>query len=212
VNEEVVWQKLLKEDIVQKVIYRDLVEYYGVKKPSTLENLFLYLAEHSSEILNASSISNSLNLSRPYVEKYLNYLKQAFLIHTLMKYSRSVAKRVRSNEKAQLIDCGLISCFGSGNEDRKLESVVGRHLWGRALFYWRERLEVDFVIDGQPPLPVEVKNKTVLDAADFKGLLSFMNKFKVNTGLLISREELKEVKIGERKIYCLPAWIFCLIE
>lgn len=153
VKEPVLWKKLLREDVIEKVIYRDLVEFFGVKKPTVLERLFLYLAEHSSEIFSILNISNSLDLSREYISKYLNYLQQAFLVFTLRKYSLflrnppSIEKRIRSNQKVHLIDSGLISIFGEDNESKKIESLVGRHLLNYNLSYWREKKEVDFVLE-----------------------------------------------------------------
>ena len=211
IKEDMLWQKLLREDVIQKVIYRDLVEYFGIKKPLVLEKLLIYLADHSSEILNLTSISNSLNLSRPYAEKYLDYLQQAYLVFTLMKYSRSIEARIRSSHKVHLIDSGLISSLSRGNEDKVMESVIGHHLFFLPLLYWRNRFEVDFVIDQNPPLPIEVKNKSTLDPTDFKGLFSFMDKFKVNSGILISKETLENKHFEDRAIYCLPAWLFCLL-
>lgn len=211
IKEDLIWQKILKEDVVQKVIYRDLVEYFGIKKPIILEKLFIYLAEHSSEILNTTSISNSLDLSRPYVEKYLDYLKQAFLIFSIPKYSRSIEKRLRANEKAHLIDNGFITTLGRDNQDKILETVIGRHMFNLPILYFRNHFEVDFVIDNKSPLPIEVKNKSSLDSSDFKGLRSFAIKFNVNTGILISQETLKVERFENISIYCLPAWLFCLL-
>ncbi|RMD92211.1 MAG: hypothetical protein D6813_06260, partial [Calditrichaeota bacterium] len=39
-------KKILQEDIIEKVIYRDLVKRYGIKKPDVLEKLFLYFVHH----------------------------------------------------------------------------------------------------------------------------------------------------------------------
>src|SRR5262249_44196809 len=66
VEAPMVWKKLLREDIVEKVLYRDLVEWFGVKKPVVLERLFFYLTGTSSEILNISSLAGALGLSREY--------------------------------------------------------------------------------------------------------------------------------------------------
>lgn len=212
VKTEAIRRKLLKEDIIDKVIYRDLVERFGVKKPYTLEKLFLYLTDHSSEIINASSISNSLDLSRPHVEKYLNYLRQAYLIFPLMNYSRSIEKRIRSNEKIHILDCGLISAFGLANDDKILESAVFRHLFGKEAFYWRSHFEVDFVLGDKNPMPVEVKNKLQLDRGDFSGILSFMKKFKKDRGAIIYQGEPKQLAFNDNNVLCLPAWLFCLLS
>jgi predicted AAA+ superfamily ATPase len=50
VENPILWQRLLREDVIEKVIYRDLVDLYEIKKPQVLEKFFLYLAGHSSDI------------------------------------------------------------------------------------------------------------------------------------------------------------------
>jgi predicted AAA+ superfamily ATPase len=51
VENPILWQRLLREDVIEKVIYRDLVDLYEIKKPQVLEKFFLYLAGHSSDII-----------------------------------------------------------------------------------------------------------------------------------------------------------------
>jgi len=50
VEEPILWKRLVREDIVEKVIYRDMVELYDIKNPEVLERLFLYLADITSGI------------------------------------------------------------------------------------------------------------------------------------------------------------------
>ena len=85
-------------------IYRDIASLYDIKKPELLEKLLYYTAGITGQILNISNISNSIGLSREYVNTYLYYLKSAFIVFTLRKYAKSIEKTVRSNEKVFLLD------------------------------------------------------------------------------------------------------------
>jgi predicted AAA+ superfamily ATPase len=144
VENPILWQRLLREDVIEKVIYRDLVDLYEIKKPQVLEKFFLYLSGHSSDIMNITNIANSLCLSREYTLKYLNYLIESFLVFGIKKYSPSIEKQVRSNQKVHLIDSGLITVFGEGNNEnrvdgQKVESLIGRCFLKDNVFYWREK-------------------------------------------------------------------------
>ena len=221
VENPILWQRLLREDVIEKVIYRDLVDLYEIKKPQVLEKFFLYLAGHSSDIVNITNIANSLCLSREYTLKYLNYLIESFLVFEIRKYSPSVEKQIRSNQKVHLIDSGLITVFGGGNkenrvEGQKVESLVGRCFLKDNVFYWREREEVDFVLDlnvgeRKPLLPVEVKYRNTILPRDLKGIIKFMEKYGVREGIVVSKDLLQKRKQDDKILWLIPAWLLLLL-
>ena len=52
------------------------------------------------------------------------------------------------------------------------------------------------------------KEKTT--SKDLKNLIAFMETFKVKKGYLISKKELKKIKIKNKIIKIIPAWYFAL--
>ncbi|TFB08523.1 ATP-binding protein [Candidatus Atribacteria bacterium MT.SAG.1] len=216
VENPILWQRLLREDVIEKVIYRDLVDLYEIKKPQVLEKFFLYLAGHSSDIINITNIANSLCLSREYTLKYLNYLIESFLVFGIKKYSPSVEKQIRSNQKVHLIDSGLITVFGEGNKEnrvdgQKVESLIGRCFLKDKVFYWREREEVDFVLDINSLLPVEVKYRNTILLRDLKGIIKFMEKYGVREGIVVSKDLLQKMEQDDKILWLIPAWLLLLM-
>jgi len=213
VADEMLKYKLLREDIIEKVIYRDMVEIFGIKKPFVLEKLFLYLAEHSSEILNTSNVSNTLKLSREYTEKYIDYLKQAYIARTIKKYSASVEKIIRSNEKCFLIDNGLIKIAGGEVPAGKLvETAVLRHLENREIYYWRDKEEVGFVIrENKNLFPIEVKYKSNIEKKDIAGLLKMTKDYKLSSAIVVTKDIFAEKKMDGLRLLYIPAWLFVLL-
>lgn len=215
ISEKLLWKKLVREDIVEKVIYRDLVELYDIKKPEILEKLFLYLTDITSQIINLSNISNSLKLSREYTEKYLVYLEQALLIKRLKKYAKSIEKVIRSNEKIHIIDSGLINAFSKIEVGQVLESMVASHLSRSKeikIYYYREKYEVDLVaVTGKKNIfPIEIKYKDDISKRDLSGLFSFAKKFNCKTLIVVTRDMLKEETLNEYRVIFIPAWLFLL--
>lgn len=216
VENPILWQRLLREDVIEKVIYRDLVDLYEIKKPQVLEKFFLYLAGHSSDIINITNIANSLCLSREYTLKYLNYLIESFLVFGIKKYSPSVEKQIRSNQKVHLIDSGLITVFGEGNKEnrvngQKVESLIGRCFLKEKVFYWREREEVDFVLDINSLLPIEVKYRNTILLRDLKGIIKFMERYGVREGIVVSKDLLQKMEQDDKILWLIPAWLILLI-
>lgn len=216
VENPILWQRLLREDVIEKVIYRDLVDLYEIKKPQVLEKFFLYLAGHSSDIINITNIANFLCLSREYTLKYLNYLIESFLVFGIKKYSPSVEKQIRSNQKVHLIDSGLITVFGKGDkgnrvDGQKVESLIGRCFLKEKVFYWREREEVDFVLDINSLLPVEVKYRNTILLRDLKGIIKFMEKYGVREGIVVSKDLLQKMEQDDKILWLIPAWLLLLL-
>ena len=212
VKEKILWEKLLREDVIQKVIYRDLVELYQIKKPFVLERLFLYLIQNSSQLLNISNLANSLKLSREYSEKYVEYLKQAYLIFKIKRHSGAMESQIRKMEKCYVTDPGLMQLSGRIDLGKVVETTVAVHLKDRPLHYWREHYEVDFILDTKKGfIPIEVKYKDEIDTADLKGLLKFLDISAQRYALVITRDLLKEEKRSNKLIHYLPAWLFVML-
>jgi len=215
VKEPFLWQKLLREDVLEKVIYRDLVSLYNIREAQKLERMFTYLADISGQVLNISNLAKNVGLTRIYTENYLTYLEKAYLIFRFNNFSFSSGKKIRSSSKVYLSDSGLINLFGNASSDFILESIVARELLGREgvkTHYFRDKYEVDFVLKEQKRLiPIEVKNKTKLNNQDFKGLLCFMKEFRVKKGILLSQNTFEERSYDNGfKVKVLPVWHWLL--
>lgn len=75
-------QRMLREDVVDKVIKRDVLSLFNVRSPLLMEKLFLYLCLNSSEIFNAATAAKELeNITVPTIENYLNALEMSNLIY-----------------------------------------------------------------------------------------------------------------------------------
>lgn len=75
-------QQIMREDVVDKVLKRDLPSLYNIRNATELERIFLYLCNVSSEIVSIEAITKELNgVSRTTVENYIQYLESANLIY-----------------------------------------------------------------------------------------------------------------------------------
>lgn len=75
-------QRMLREDVVDKVIKRDVLSLFHVRSPLLMEKLFLYLCLNSTEIFNAATAAKELeNTSVTTIENYLAALEMSNLIY-----------------------------------------------------------------------------------------------------------------------------------
>ena len=65
-------QRVLREDIVDKALKRDIPAIYGIRNIADIERIFLYLCYNSSNIINLQTMGKEMDgVSRTTIEKYI---------------------------------------------------------------------------------------------------------------------------------------------
>jgi len=68
-------QRMLREDVVDKVIKRDVLTLFNVRNPLQLEKVFLYLCMNSSSIINITTMSKELDgMNKSTLASYIEFL------------------------------------------------------------------------------------------------------------------------------------------
>lgn len=183
-------QQLLRADAVERAVYRDIPQSYGVDNPMALERLLYVLAAQVTGILSPSKIGGELGLSQPTFDRYLGYLEQAFLVFTLPNYAGSEETVQRRGRKIYFIDGavrnaalqrGLAPLDNPPEMGQLLENLVAASLHalarvtGTRLYHWREGSnEVDLVL-ATPGRPLAFE---VGSSADHprRGLLALLRR------------------------------------
>lgn len=81
-NDDFYAQRMLREDVVDKVIKRDVLTLFNVRNPLLMEKLFLYLCMNSTKIFNATTASKELeNISVNTIDSYISALEMSNLIY-----------------------------------------------------------------------------------------------------------------------------------
>ena len=79
-------QRMLREDVVDKVIKRDVLTLFTIRNPLLMEKLFLYLCMNSTGIFSAATVSKELqNVSVNTIESYIGALEMSNLVHLATK-------------------------------------------------------------------------------------------------------------------------------
>jgi uncharacterized protein len=166
-------QQVLRADAVERAIYKDIPQSFGVDNPMMLERLLYVLAAHITGLLSPSNICSELGLSQPTFDRYLSYLEQAFLVFTLPNYSGREATVQKRGRKLYFVDGairnaalqrGLAPLDNPTELGVLLENLVAATLrslalhTGIRLYHWRDgKHEVDLVFDHPDhPLAFEI--------------------------------------------------------
>lgn len=208
VKEKDVIRKYIQENIIEKVVYRDIQQLFNVRDISLVESLMNILIEEPGQLLQISDLAKELKISRQTLSNYLTYLEESFLVKKLYNFSRNRRKAERKLKKyyPAVISTNLLFKEDSQSKSKVFEWLAVNQL--KAEFFWRDpyKNEVDVVKANQKILPIEIKyGKT-----DDKGLIAFMEKFKADEGIILSADKEEERKINGKKISTIPAFKYLL--
>ncbi len=208
VKEKRVIRKYIKESIVDKVVYRDLLKLFEIRDLSALESLINIIMSEPGQIMEVSSLAGDIGISRQSLSNYLGYLEDSFLVRKLYNYSKNRRKIERKLRKyyPAIVSPDLLFKEDALSRSKVFEWFIVNQL--KAEFFWRDpyKNEVDIVIPSDKPVPVEVKFGKISTT----GLLRFMKKFKVNQGYIVSSDVEKKEKINSKSVIIKPAFKFLL--
>ena len=158
-------KRVYVQSLIEAIVTKDIQKRFKVRNVDTLRKITHHLINNICQEINYDEISKLLNITDNTVRKYVDYLRQAFLIQLLTKYSYKSKERIR-NAKSYIIDPGLQNnrdnAFASENIGWRLENIVYIELLRRCsnnfldIYYYKANSRskaVDFVVCNQ--------NKTV---------------------------------------------------
>lgn len=171
-------RRYLKQDIVEKVLLKDLPSLYGIHDTQELNQLFNTLAYNVGQEISLDSLAKNSSVSKTTLVRYLEYLEAAFLVRRVLRVDKNKSRFQRvTNFKIYLSNPSLrAALFGPVTETSPaLGHVVENAVYSqwlhnaeqiRSIHYgrWkkgRKDLEVDIIslAEGttEPQFVVEVK-------------------------------------------------------
>lgn len=166
-------QQILREDVVDKVLKRDLPSLYPIRNSTELERIFLYLCNVSSSIVSIEAIAKELQgVSRPTVENYIRYLESANLIYQSWPIDMAGKKILKASPKIYIADAAIRNAVLMDDSiltdpvemGKVVETAVYKHV---AAFYYQKATSVGYYRGGRKGKEIDVvveysKNKNIL--------------------------------------------------
>ena len=92
---------------IETVTQRDIATLADIRKVAALPALLRWTAGLTSSQVNLSDAARRLEVSRPVVTSYFEWLQTVFLVHELPAWSRNLTSRPMRRPKFHLTDSGL---------------------------------------------------------------------------------------------------------
>ena len=149
--------------LADSYLYRDLMQYEGIRKPAVLEKLLRAVALQVGSEVSYNELAGLIGVSRTLVESYLKILEQAFIIFPLTSYSNNLRNEIKKGVKYYFWDNGIRNAVlndftlvpqrndtGALWENYAISERMKRNAYGRAdglPYFWRttDQMEVDYL-------------------------------------------------------------------
>lgn len=221
--------RYVKNDIVDKVLLRDLPSLYGIKDVQELNRFFTYIAYNTGNEFSYETMCKESGIQKDTLKKYLEYLEAAFLIKVLNKVDVN-AKRLKrvTSFKVYLTNPSLRTALFSPITET--DNEMGNMVETAVLSQWmhRENLdltyarwkdgrnegEVDLVlVDDKKYKPlwgVEIKwsNRYFEKPNELKSLILFCKSNNFQNALVTSIDQLGIKEIDGLLFSFLPASVY----
>ncbi len=214
------------ENYILTYIERDIRSLVNVDNLNLFEDFLKISASMSGQLINYSSISNSIGVSQPTIKKWMSLLETSGVLFVLPPHYKNFKKRIVKTPKLYFTDTGVLAFLLSIRNPDELRS---HPLWGNIFetfiiselykrvyhtgekppfCFWRDKTgnEIDLIIDmGSNLLPIEIKASKTYNPRLKSSIFSWLN-LKGNTsekGLVIYRGE--DV-IGKKSAVSVVPW------
>jgi len=221
-------QSIMREDVVDKVLKRDIPALYNVRNSTELERIFLYLCYHSSSIIAIEAIAKELEgVSRATVDDYISYMESANLIYRSFPLEMSGKKALKAKAKIYIADAAIRNAvlmddnllLDAEQLGITVETAVYKHI---AAFYYQNTTSVGYYRGGKKGNEIDI----VIDYPSGKILIEVKYRESVHIGEKDAIYELADEatfsivvtkrdddygiqsSAGKKKILHLPAFAF----
>ena len=226
-SDDVYAQRVLREDIVDKALKRDLPAIYGIRNIGDIEKIFLYLCYTSSNIINMQTLSKEMDgLSRNTAEKYIDYLESANLIYISPLINIGAKQVLKSQNKIYIADAAMRNAVlmkdDITNDQEELgiiaETAVYKHI--KSFYYndfakigyyrgGKKDKEIDIVVEMEKlKIMLEVKYREQAKISKDDLIVEMATEKHPNLVITKKATDFGECEYGDKKIYRIPAPAF----
>lgn len=216
------------DELVRNILQRDIEQRFKVKHVTSFEEMSQHLLNIAPAIVVDKKLKETFGFGSQHTAKnYVGYLKQAYLLVGLHKYSPKSQQRLTA-DKIYPIDVSLMNrrsdAFSGENFGWRLETIVYLELLRRYksqgfdIYYFSERSgECDFVIcEGRKAVVAiqvsyDISNEKTRKR-EISGLLLAAKKTGCKNLLLLTDHSYEDIETEDYKIAVRPVFDYLLNE
>lgn len=227
------------ESVIGKVL-EDCIRVFNIEKTDEFKLVNRQLLNNVGSVFELKNIGREAGISFLTLDKYLEYLKESYLVEVIYKYHKSFIKQGRILKKIYT-PCVNFTCAINRFKPSHVEEVpqaFGKIIenaiynilslkytgkdskFGDSISFWRKgEHEIDFIVskritipnEKEKLLPIEVKFSNNISFKDLAVLTDYIKKNKLEYGIVVTRNELAEKEINGAVLYFIPYYLMLLM-
>lgn len=220
-------QEYIAESVLGKVL-EGCINVFNVEKSDEFKLIVKQMLNNAGSIFELANIGREVAISKITLDKYLEYLKESYVVEILYKNHKSLIKRGRILKKLYT-PCANFICalnrFSSAHFDevpqvfgKIIENVVYNVLkqkYGKfagviePISFWRKgEKEIDFILNWNGrQLPIEVKFSNHINLKEFDAITGYIRENKLDYGVIVTIKELDRKEINGQTLYFIPYYL-----
>lgn len=205
--------------LYQKIFFGDLVARYSLRNADSMRLLVKKLAESVMQPPSYNRLKNIISsagesIATRTVIEYVGYLQETWLLFSLENYAARFAER-ESNRKYYFLDNGILNLFIFRPETLLLENLVAvslYKLYGDSLYFYNQKVEVDFYVPEKNWLVQASYNISDMQAfnQEVNGLVKVAKFLQAEKLQIVTRNEERTIEQDGFLIEVLPVWKWIL--
>lgn len=132
-------RKVLLQSLASSYLFKDVLSYQNIRRPEILEKLLIAIASQIGNEVSYNELSNTLDIDKETVAKYIDLLEKAIVIFRLPPYSKNIRTEISKKRKIYFYDTGIRNALISNFNQMELRSDAGA-LWENFLISERFKL------------------------------------------------------------------------
>lgn len=203
-------------DIYESYVKKDISGYLRIEKPEKFNQLALFLADQITGLVNVDELTNTLNVNRATVERYISMLEDTFVIKKVFPFFKNPRTEITKMPKIYFLDLGLRNVIIKNLEIPEKRADIGK-LAENFIFtqfeykkdidteinFWRTKSgsEIDFVVRrGQNIDLYEVKYAMPAKKSKLAAFTFFGKKYDYNKAFMVTSS------VDKKENNAIPFW------
>jgi uncharacterized protein len=153
-------------NLTSSYLYKDLLNYKGIRKPELLEQLLKALALQLGNQVSYNELSKLLKVDKETIVSYIDLLEKAFVVFKVNSYSKNIRNELTKSKKIYFYDNGIRNALINNLNPIRNRTDIGAlwenflisermkfnsyHQLYKNIYFWRNQnqQEIDFIEEG----------------------------------------------------------------
>lgn len=226
-TDEIRIQRMIQKGVVGDALLRDISTCFGVRNTMELQKVFLYLCFECPGVISYEALMRAVDcVTRPTIEKYVNYLSKSGLIYMCYPDDMESDTNQKIRPKIYLTDASINTSllmladvrFNESNLNKIVESAIYRHLrfYGPEfeegkITYSRDKVRgknLDMILTGRKRMFIDVRYENDIKLSPKDAIISRSREADICLVITKNDNMIGFIPRLPDNIFCLPANIF----